>query len=485
MSTAPFKDKTSQTLLLLLTVLPEAIVETMLAPLIPFMIRSLSTDISPDRIESEIGGRSGLLMASFYFPLLVMNILWGTLSDSMGRKGILLAGLFVCTLTTLMLGINTTSFTVALLCRFIAGVFGGNSTVAKGGLGEIWSDEEGRSWAYSAYGSLYAISGICGPVIGGLLVSNPAHTASVATHPYFNTCLFGAILSAVAFLVAQRYFFEPKELLFGDVDEHRDVDSSASAFKAENGTFKMILGVFSANGIQHLIVNLMEPVTPKLMFPILLYVLIAFCNMSVVTILPLLFAAEPQYGGLGFSPLDASFAMTVSAVAELGFQTIMGQWLVLTLGLNRTYCLGMAVVVPACLLVGALGGSTSLAGWYGIMLCMVLFGFVNAIAYLSVIMMISDSVPSASLGAAHGLAATCAAVVRTLSPPLSGWAWSFASTVVRVPVAAFLITHAVAVFAVVVVACGGPTMKGSRYHIVEDVEMDLMSETDKEVKMNI
>jgi hypothetical protein len=46
---------------------------------------------------------------------------------------------------------------VILLCRFIAGIFGANSTVAKGGLGELHQDVTGRAWAYSRYGSLYGI----------------------------------------------------------------------------------------------------------------------------------------------------------------------------------------------------------------------------------------------------------------------------------------------------------------------------------------
>jgi hypothetical protein len=37
--------------------------------------------------------------------------------------------------------------------------------------------------------------------------------------------------------------------------------------------------------------------------------------------------------------------------------------------------------------------------------------------------MITDSVEPEALGAAHGLASTCAAAVRTLAPPLAGTLW--------------------------------------------------------------
>jgi ATP-dependent RNA helicase DHX8/PRP22 len=60
-----------------------------------------------------------------------MNIVWGWLSDQYGRKTILLVGIFFCFLTTLMLGLSK-SYWLTLSCRFLAGVFGSNSTIAKG-----------------------------------------------------------------------------------------------------------------------------------------------------------------------------------------------------------------------------------------------------------------------------------------------------------------------------------------------------------------
>ncbi|TPX76288.1 hypothetical protein CcCBS67573_g02430 [Chytriomyces confervae] len=481
-----FRDKTSQTLLLLATVLPEAMIETMLAPLLPFIVRTLSSDLPANQIEGQIGGRAGLMTAVFYFPLLLMNLVWGTLSDSIGRKPFLLVGLFFCGLTTFILGINTTSFTIALLCRFTAGVFGGNSTIAKGGLGEIHLDEAGRSWAYSTYGSLYALSGIVGPVIGGILVSSPTSNTSknAQKYPYLTTCLFGAGLSALVCVVAHLFFCEPKELLYAHaredsvVEEEGEDDSEGSKTVAKSGrkvpVLELLGEICTVKGGRQMFANLCEPVTPALMFSIILYVFIAFCSMSWVTILPLLFATDPKYGGLGFSPFDSSFAMTFSAFSELFFQSILGQRTVLALGLNRTFCLGMAVTIPATVLVGLLGGSTSTATWYSVMFCMILFGFINAMAYLSVIVMISDSVAPASLGAAHGLAATCAAVVRTFSPPLSGYAWSFASTTVQAPVVAFLPAQVAAVAAIGVAVWGAAQRpKRVQYAVVHHESYEL------------
>jgi MFS family permease len=70
----------------------------------------------------------------------------------------LIAGLVVCALSILVLGFSK-SYIVTLLCRFSAGLFGANSTVAKGYIGDLARDQRLRAWGYSMYGSVYGISG--------------------------------------------------------------------------------------------------------------------------------------------------------------------------------------------------------------------------------------------------------------------------------------------------------------------------------------
>ncbi|KAJ3058538.1 hypothetical protein HDU99_006763, partial [Rhizoclosmatium hyalinum] len=57
--------------------------------------------------------------------------------------------------------------------------------------------------------------------------------------------------------------------------------------------------------------------------------------------------------------------------------------------------------------------------------------------------MISNSVAPSYLGSAFGLSATCAAVVKTLAPPLSGAAWEFATMQMKSPWLAFGVIHIV------------------------------------------
>lgn len=136
------KNMRIQIFILLSGLIPEALINATLIPLYPFMVRSLLPN------ETEIGYYAGILGSLFYFPSLIMNVVWGAASDRVGRKPILIAGIIVCGIATLGLGL-TKSYSVTLGCRFLAGVFGSNPIVAKGMIGHMARDQPSRAWAYS------------------------------------------------------------------------------------------------------------------------------------------------------------------------------------------------------------------------------------------------------------------------------------------------------------------------------------------------
>lgn len=131
-------------LILLTGVIPEAILECSLIPLYPFIVRHLLPN------EKEVGYYAGLLGSAFYLPSFIMNIVWGAASDKFGRKPILISGLIAGLISTVGLGISE-SYTLTLACRFLAGIFGANSTVAKGMIGDIARDQRSRAWGFAMY----------------------------------------------------------------------------------------------------------------------------------------------------------------------------------------------------------------------------------------------------------------------------------------------------------------------------------------------
>ena len=67
----------------------------------------------------------GILIASFSFAESLTSMWWGTLSDRIGRKPVLLLGCFGTMLSLLVVGFSQ-SFTVALLGRIVGGLLNGN-----------------------------------------------------------------------------------------------------------------------------------------------------------------------------------------------------------------------------------------------------------------------------------------------------------------------------------------------------------------------
>ncbi|KAI8591988.1 major facilitator superfamily domain-containing protein [Geranomyces variabilis] len=197
-----------QATLLLLALVPEGILEAMLIPLYPFIVRSVGIP------ESQVGYYTGLLGSAFYAPLLFTNIAWGAASDRLGRKPILLAGLSAGVISASLLTFGTT-FTQIFAARVLAGMFGSNSTISKGMLGELFSDDKGRSFGYAMYGVVYGASGILGPLLAGALVNPHTKWPALfggdwwADRPFALACGLGTFMTVCGLLIVLLGLREP------------------------------------------------------------------------------------------------------------------------------------------------------------------------------------------------------------------------------------------------------------------------------------
>ena len=68
---------------------------------------------------------AGVLIASFSFSEALCSLVWGGLSDRIGRRPCLLLGCFGTTISLLVVGFST-SFKMALAGRLLGGVLNGN-----------------------------------------------------------------------------------------------------------------------------------------------------------------------------------------------------------------------------------------------------------------------------------------------------------------------------------------------------------------------
>jgi DHA1 family tetracycline resistance protein-like MFS transporter len=155
-----------------LTLLNDRLGETLIFPLLPFLLASFTSD----------GRVLGLLTGSYAIAQFAFTPLIGALSDRFGRKPVIavcVAGsvlglaLFAFTVSTDWQAIPWaagTSLPLAMLfaARLIDGVSGGTAATASAVLADI-SPPERRAKAFGLIGVAFGLGFILGPALGGLL----------------------------------------------------------------------------------------------------------------------------------------------------------------------------------------------------------------------------------------------------------------------------------------------------------------------------
>lgn len=79
---------------------------------------------------------AGLLVSAFAIAEASTAVLWGTLSDRIGRKPVILIGLAGTAISSLILGVAP-NYWIALLARLVGGLLNGNVAVMQTMVAEI------------------------------------------------------------------------------------------------------------------------------------------------------------------------------------------------------------------------------------------------------------------------------------------------------------------------------------------------------------
>jgi MFS family permease len=123
-------------------------------------------DFGIAKTKSEIATYSGYLSASFAFCQFLCCVHWGRFSDQVGRKYVLLFGLFGTSVSMLMFGFAP-NFYWAMFARSLMGVLNGNIAVLRTTIGEIATERRHQATAFSTLPLLWNLGSIVGPMIGG------------------------------------------------------------------------------------------------------------------------------------------------------------------------------------------------------------------------------------------------------------------------------------------------------------------------------
>ncbi|KAI8633327.1 MFS general substrate transporter [Xylariaceae sp. FL1651] len=165
-------------------------------PYVYFMIE----DFHVTEDTSKISFYAGMVTSAFTFAEFSTGLLWGRLSDKIGRKPVLLTGLVGTALSVLVFGLAP-NLTVALLARAIGGLLNGNMGVLQSTVAELVTVKEHQPRAYTIMPVVWCLGSIIGPMIGGALarpcVSYPSLFAPGTIwdrYPYLLPNLFSAFV---------------------------------------------------------------------------------------------------------------------------------------------------------------------------------------------------------------------------------------------------------------------------------------------------
>ncbi|KAJ2985633.1 hypothetical protein NUW58_g5428 [Xylaria curta] len=178
-----------------------------ISPYLPEMVESF-----PGMRHDQVGLYVGLLASSFALAQLATNLLWGYLSDIVGRKPTMLAGTSLLCVCFLLFGFCTRYYQVVLV-HIAMGLLNGNAAVVPSCLGEL-TDRSNQSKAFTWLPVVYSIGSITGPALGGLLVARLAKDH----YPFLAPNIAGAALLAFSVVVLALWFEETLE----NRDEHPD-----------------------------------------------------------------------------------------------------------------------------------------------------------------------------------------------------------------------------------------------------------------------
>lgn len=146
----------------------------------------------------------GVLAAIYSFLQFVFSPFWGSLSDRVGRKPILLISI-TGTILSYVLWFFSGSFTLLVVARFIAGMMSGNISTATAVVGDI-TTRENRAKGMAIIGMAFGIGFILGPALGGIasifdLTATHPEWAAYGVNPFSSAALI-ALALAVANLVS-------------------------------------------------------------------------------------------------------------------------------------------------------------------------------------------------------------------------------------------------------------------------------------------
>jgi MFS family permease len=118
--------------------------------------------------KTDVSEYAAWMFSAFAFGEFFSGMLWGKVSDCVGRKPVLLMGLFGTAVSMIWFGFAR-SFWVACAARAVGGILNGNMGVLNTTVAELVPRKDHQSWVFSMIPFVWSVGTIIGSALGGSL----------------------------------------------------------------------------------------------------------------------------------------------------------------------------------------------------------------------------------------------------------------------------------------------------------------------------
>ncbi|TFK27804.1 member of major facilitator superfamily multidrug-resistance, DHA1 sub-family [Coprinopsis marcescibilis] len=414
--------------------LAEPLTSQVISPFMPQLIRDLGITGGN---EAAVGYYVGMMQSIFFLTQALTILHWSRLSDSIGRKPVILIGLSGLTISMYSFGLSRT-FWGLVLSRSLNGALNGNIGVIKSMMAEL-TDETNISMAYAYFPIAWSSGSTLGPIIGGSL-SKPAerfpgwfgNSEFHKKYPYFLACAVPATYSLISFVVIWVYLKEtlPNPTPIRQYLTKRQKKPTSKLSKALDSQDPGQAGISHSlpvsgeasegpNEKEH--IPLRSLLTRRVITAAGNYAAISLVDIAFRAIQPLFLSTPIEKGGLGLPPHIIGNLMSVYGIMNGFLQVFFFAKIVDRWGAKKTFIGGMISAIPAfaCYpLLNMLARSQGLSNLVWILaVTQILISIGMGLCYGSVFIFIAAAAPNrASLGATNGLSQMTVSVMRAIGP---------------------------------------------------------------------
>ncbi|KAJ2981489.1 hypothetical protein NUW58_g6675 [Xylaria curta] len=417
--------------------------------------------------EQDASFFAGLLISAFSLTEALMGMYWGSLSDRIGRKPVLILGCLGTMLSMVVVGFATNIW-VALIGRAFGGLLNGNIGVIQTMVGELVTKPEHEPRAYAVMPFVWSVGTIIGPAIGGIF-ADPHQTwpevftqnSWFAKFPYLLPNVICAALLLVSivlgwFLLEETHpDLRPATVPLGKTfatDETPLLETSDALKQPPVDLRAETYGSFGSRGSRDFSPEtklaeesekkaLSSVFNKRTMGLIASLSIFTYHSMTYDHLMPIFFEDEkarfgdflatafnPFYspGGLGLSMQTVGVILAINGVIALFVQVVVFPLAAEKVGVFRLFLFVTALHPIAYLMVPCLVYVPESMLFPAIYLCLTIRNMLSIILYPLLLILIKEATPSPDmLGMVNGLAASAGAACRMIAPPVAGYLYAF------------------------------------------------------------